>query len=85
MASLTSHGITSAVRMGMVSFDTVEYIDYQKRLDRLVLVLVCLALPETAPTPTAKSMPTAAVGLLCAMPTATSWPSAYLGRRATTS
>src|SRR4051812_49881760 len=39
-------------------------------------------LPEQGSKPTAKYMPTATVGLVRAMPTASSWPSAYNGRRA---
>ena len=41
------------------------------------------SLPENGHTPTAKAMPTAAVGLVRDMPTAQSWPSAYTGRRVT--
>ena len=44
--------------------------------------IVQTSLPEQGSTPTAKYMPTATVGLVRAMPTASSWPSAYNGRRA---
>ena len=44
--------------------------------------LVSITLPEQGSKPTAKCMPTATVGLIRAMPTARSWPSAYNCRRA---